>query len=29
MSEESSETDAEFMKAARELKELRCYDELE
>ena len=28
MSEESAETDAEFMKAAREKKELRGYDEL-
>ena len=28
MSEESAETDAEFMNAARELKELRGYDEL-
>jgi len=27
MSEESAETDAEFMKAAREKKELRGYDE--
>ena len=28
MSEESAETDAEFMKATREEKELRGYDEL-